>query len=56
MADGELDPLRMEKETFRGTEMLNVLNLSRSVEGMLRHLNFINHVFEGIATHDHEFR
>lgn len=36
MADGELAALRREKETFRGMEMLNVLNLSSSVKGTLR--------------------
>lgn len=30
--------------------MLRVLYLSSSVKGMLRHLNFIDHVFDGIAT------
>lgn len=38
MAGGELAPLRVENETFRGVEILNVLNLSSSVKGMLRQL------------------
>lgn len=38
MADGELVPLRREKEILRGMEMLNVLNLSGSIKGVLRQL------------------
>lgn len=53
MADGEFSPLRGERETFRGMEMLNVLHLSSSVKRMLRQL--YKHVFKGIATY-HEFR
>lgn len=34
------------------TVYIFVLYLSSSVKGMLRHLNFIDHVFDGIATPD----